>query len=143
TAPQTFDQTAKTVAVSSTGDVYFGGSYKGGLGALGLTSTCTETVDNSTDAGPITKINCANLDAFVAQLAGADGSVVCARTYGDATGAQMISSVSVARATTGALADSVTFGGSFASRLVLGPFTLDTGSGSVSDGYVARVAVSQ
>jgi hypothetical protein len=119
-----YDQTAKTVAVSSSGDVYFGGSFKGELGALNLTSTTTE-----------------NLDAFLGQLSGVDGSVVCGHAYGDAPGAEQLSTVTVARAATGALADWIAIGGTFSKTITLGTTTLDVGSGSnfTQNGFVSRI----
>jgi hypothetical protein len=117
-----FDQTAKTVGVSSTGDVYFGGSFKGGLGTLGLTSASTTA-----------------LDAFVAQLAPTDGSMVCAHAYGDAAGAQQLTSLAVARAATGALADSILIGGGFSSQMPLGSTILDTGNASTPASFIGRI----
>jgi hypothetical protein len=116
-----YDQTVKSVATSSTGDVYFGGSFKGTMPSLGLT-------DSSNSA----------LDAYQAHLA-ADGSVLCASSYGDASGAQAISFVAVARTATGALADSVMAGGAFSSQIQLGSSLLDTGSASVSASFITRL----
>jgi hypothetical protein len=104
----TYDQAVNTVAVSSTGDVYIGGAFEGTLnGFNGL-------VDSSNS----------NDDAFTAHLSGANGSVLCAQSYGDAAGTQLITSVTVANAATGALADSVVIGGSFQNTITLGSTTL-------------------
>ena len=117
-----YDQTAKTVAVSSTGDVFFGGSFKGSLGTLGPPAGGTTATD-----------------AFLAQLAGGDGSVVCARAYGDVAGGQQLTTITVARAATGALANAITMGGTFTSQITLGTATLDTGDPGISASYVGRV----
>jgi hypothetical protein len=118
-----YDQTAKTVAVSSKGDVLLGGSFKGSLGVLGPSSTSNTA-----------------LDAFLAQLSPTDGSVVCAHGYGDATGAQQVMTIAVARAATGALADSLLVSGTFQSQITLGTTpTLDTGGpATMSNSFVAR-----
>ncbi|MGA7741752.1 MAG: hypothetical protein WBP56_16865 [Polyangia bacterium] len=103
-----YDQAVNTVAVSSTGDVFIGGAFEGTLNGLnGL-------VDSSNS----------NDDAFTAHLSGADGSVLCAQSYGDAAGTQLVTSVTVASAATGALADSVMIGGSFQNTITLGSTTL-------------------
>ena len=117
----TYDQAAKTVGVSSAGDVYFGGSFKGSLGTLGPSA--------SSNTAP---------DAFLAQLA-PDGSVVCAHAYGDAAGAQQVLSLVVARAATAGVADAITVGGTFQSQITLGGTTLDTGGASVSSSFISRV----
>jgi hypothetical protein len=103
-----YDQAVDTVAVSSTGDVYIGGAFEGSLNGL------TALVDSSNS----------NNDAFTAHLSGANGSVLCAQSYGDAVGAQTVTNVSVASAATGALADSVMIGGSFQNTITLGSTTL-------------------
>jgi len=101
------DQVINSVGVSSTGDVFIGGTFKGSLTGLGLTNS-----DNATT------------DAFAAQLSGADGSTVCTRQYGDAAGSQTIYAVSVARSASGALADSVFVAGSFANTITMGSSVL-------------------
>jgi len=64
------------------------------------------------------------LDAFAAQLASADGKVVCAHAYGDAQGAQKIDNIVVARTAAGPLLDSVFVGGKFRDTIKLGDTTL-------------------
>ncbi|HEX7505460.1 MAG TPA: hypothetical protein VF550_01730 [Polyangia bacterium] len=118
-----FDQTAKAVAVSSAGDVFVGGSFKGSMGSLAITSASTTA-----------------LDAWTVQLASADGSVICsAKAYGDAAGAQAVGAITQARTATGALANSVMMGGAFSSQIQLGTTLLDTGSASVAASYITRV----
>ena len=92
----TFDQQAKSVATSSNGDVYVAGLFSGTMGAMNLTSF-TNT----------------NSDGFVAHLSGQDGSVLCSHVYGDAAGVQEVDAITVARAATGALLNSVVVGGAF------------------------------
>jgi hypothetical protein len=118
-----YDQSAKVVGVSAGGDVFIGGSFKGTLGALGLTSSSTTA-----------------LDAFTAQLAAADGTPLCAHVYGDAAGAQAVSGLTVARAASGALANSIMFAGAFSSDITLGSSTLSTGSASLSASFLSRLA---
>jgi hypothetical protein len=110
-----YDQTVETVAVSSAGDVFVGGSFRGALPALGLTDSSNATTD-----------------AFMAQLSGANGSVLCAHAYGDARGDQSITTISVARVATGALADSIFVGGVFYSSITLGSKTLAFDPGTVA-----------
>jgi hypothetical protein len=117
-----FDQTVNSVSTSSAGDVYIGGSFEGSLGALGLTASS----DTSTDA-------------FTAQLAGADGSVLCANKYGDALGSQAVSTITVARLAGGNLADWTAIGGSFSNSITLGSTTMNTTSTTVSAAFVARI----
>lgn len=117
-----YDQSAKTVGVASGGDVFIGGSFKGTLGALGLTSASTTA-----------------LDAFTAQLAAADGSVLCAKAFGDGPGAQSTSMLTVARTASGSLANSVMIGGAFSSDITLGATTLSTGSASLAASYLSRL----
>jgi hypothetical protein len=117
-----FDQQAKGVATSSNGDVYVAGLYIGSLGAMNLTSASNT-----------------NSDGFVAHLAAADGSVVCAHTYGDANGAQGVSSIAVARAASGALANEVGIGGGFSNTITFGGTQLSTGSPSTSQSYYTRL----
>jgi len=104
----TYDQAVKALAVASTGDVYIGGGFEGTLNGL----------NGLTDSGN------SNPDAFTAHLAGADGSVLCAQSYGDAAGTQQVTAVTVASAATGALANSVMIGGSFQNTITLGSTTL-------------------
>jgi hypothetical protein len=117
-----YDQSARSLGLSSTGDVFLGGSFKGTLGALGLTSSSNTA-----------------LDAYVAQLRATDGTPVCARRFGDADGAQDITSVSVARTASGTLTDAVMVGGSFSSALEIGGSTWNAPS-TAKAGYVARIA---
>lgn len=117
-----FNQQAKSVAVSSTGDVYVAGLFIGGLGTLNLTSY-SQT----------------NSDGFLAHLAAADGSLVCSHVYGDANGAQGVSTVAVARAASGALLDEVAIGGGFTGTVTFGSTKLDTTSPSISQSYYARL----
>lgn len=120
-----FDQQAKSVATSSTGDIYVGGLFVGDMSnTLGIKSFSNT-----------------NSDGFVAHL-GSDGSSKCAQVFGDAPGAQGVSSIAVARAATGALLDEVQFGGGFTSTVTVGSTKLDTTSPSLSQSYVARVSVS-
>jgi hypothetical protein len=116
------DQQAKTVAVSSNGDVYVAGVFQGSMGAMNLTSFATT-----------------NIDAFVGHLAAADGSVVCAQVYGDATAGQGASAITVARAATGASLDSLVVGGAYAGTMTFGSTVLNTTSPSISGSYVARL----
>jgi hypothetical protein len=118
-----FDQGVNSVGVSSKGDVFIGGSFQGGLGMLGLTS--------ASNTAP---------DAFTAELAAADGAVLSAHAYGDAAGEQAISTVTVARAATGRLANSTFVGGSFWSTITFGSTTLKTDSRRALVGFVARLA---
>ena len=118
-----YDQKAKSVAMSSSGDVFFGGNFEGGLGALGLTASSNTA-----------------LDAFSAQLSGVDGSLVCAHAYGDAAGTQGITNITVARVATAALADSILVGGVFSSEMLLGSFDLNTSDPNLSAGFIARMA---
>jgi len=117
-----FDQQAKSVATSSTGDVYVAGLFIGSMGAMNLTS-----------------LSNTNSDGFVGHLAGADGSVVCAHVYGDANGAQGVSSIAVARAATGALANEVQIGGGFSNTITFGGTVLNTTSPSISQSYISRL----
>jgi hypothetical protein len=117
-----YDQTVKSVATSSSGDVYLGGNFEGTLGALGLTASANTA-----------------LDAFDAQLSGVDGSPLCAKSYGDAAGTQGIATITVARTATGALANSIMIGGSFSSDIQIGSFDLNTGSPGLSASFIARL----
>jgi hypothetical protein len=117
-----FDSAVKSVSASSVGDVFIAGSFQGRLDTLGLTSASNTAVD-----------------AFVAKLAVAEGAVRVAHAYGDARGAQSVNSIAVARAATGALADSMFMGGSFSSGITLGSTTLSTDSPNLSASYIARV----
>jgi hypothetical protein len=115
------DQSAKSVATSSTGDVYIGGTFKGSLSSM-------------TDSDPSNTTT----DAYVLQLAAIDGAMVCAHQYGDGLGSQSISAITVARAATGSLADSVAIGGNFSSNLTGGSTTLSNDVAS-SAAFVARL----
>ena len=117
-----YDQKVKSVGVSSSGDVYIGGNFEGSLGALGLTASANTA-----------------LDAFDAQLSGVDGSPLCANAYGDAAGTQGITSLTVARTATGALANSIMIGGGFSSDMMIGNFDLNTGSPGLSASFIARL----
>jgi len=119
-----YDQNAKTVAVSSGGDVFIAGLFEGTLNGLGLTAT--------SNTAP---------DAFIAQLASVNGSLRCAaQSYGDAAGAQGIGSLAVARAAAGALSDAVFIGGSFASSITLGSYTFSTSGPGSFGPFLARLA---
>jgi hypothetical protein len=119
----TFDQQAKSVATSSNGDVYVAGLFSGTMGAMNLTSF-TNT----------------NSDGFVAHLSGQDGSVLCAHVYGDAAGVQEVDAITVARAASGALLNSVVVGGAFSNTITFGTTpALSTGSPSLGASYIARV----
>ncbi len=102
-----YDQKVSSLDVTSAGVVTIGGSFMGNLQGLGLVAP-----ENSRN------------HAFSAQLSGADGSTVCAYEYGDDPGNQSVTAVTVARAASGALADSVVIGGTFKSTLALGSTTL-------------------
>jgi hypothetical protein len=116
------DQGVKSVGVSSKGNVFMGGSFQGSLGALGLASA-GKTATN----------------AFTAELAGVDGAVLAAHAYGDATGAQTVGVVTVARAATGRLADSTFVGGRFWGTLTFGSTSLTTDGPRSLTGYIARL----
>ena len=118
-----FDQTVNSVSTSSAGDVYLGGSFEGSLGTFGLTASSNTSTD-----------------AFTAQLAGADGSVLCANKYGDALGSQAVSAITVARLAGGNLADWTAIGGSFSNSITLGSTTMNTSSTTVSAAFLARIA---
>jgi hypothetical protein len=118
-----FDQQVKSVATSSSGDVFIGGDFTGGLGALNLTS--------SSNTAP---------DGFLAQLTSANGSVVCARSYGDALGSQSVDAVTVSRTASGSLADWTAIGGTFQNSITLGNTTLNTANATTSAGFFARIA---
>ena len=117
-----YDQTVKSVAVSSGGDVYIGGNFEGHMDTLGLVASANTA-----------------LDAFDAQLSGVDGSPLCAKSYGDAAGTQGIATITVARTATGALANSIMIGGSFSSDIQIGSFDLNTGSPGLSASFIARL----
>ena len=118
------DQGVKSVGVSSKGNVIIGGTFQGSLGTLGLVS-----------AGKT-----AASDGFTAELAAADGAILSARAYGDAAGAQSVSVVTVARAASGALTNSIFVGGTFFSSITFGSTTLSNGSPRSFASYVARLA---
>ncbi len=105
-----YDQIVNAVAVSSVGDVVIGGKYIGALNGLnGLVST-----------------GIAYFDAFTAELSGANGSILCAQSYGDSAGVQQITGVTVATAATGNLADSVVIGGNFQHMISVGSTVLNS-----------------
>jgi hypothetical protein len=120
------DQRAMSVATSSSGDVYVAGLFVGSLGAMNLSSY-----------GPT---GGTNLDVFVAELASADGSVLCTpEHYGAVDGTRKSASITVARAAADSLADAVTIAGTFSSSL--GPtINLSTGDPNVSASFVARLS---
>jgi hypothetical protein len=109
-----YDQNVQSLAASSTGDVFIGGSFKGTLTGLGLTA-----VGNS------------SAHAFAGQLSGSDGSPrpgssagLCAFAYGDTAGGQSVNTLVVARTATGAVADAVLMVGDYSSTITLGTTTL-------------------
>jgi hypothetical protein len=118
-----FDQGVKSVGVSSKGNVVIGGTFQGSLGTLGL-SSASKTAS----------------DGFTAELASADGATVSAHAYGDAEGAQAVNAVTVARAASGTLADSIFIGGTFSSTITFAFTTLSTGSPRSLASYIARLA---
>ena len=122
-----YDQSVRSVAVSSTGDVFIGGSLKGSLPYLGL--------GDSTHNGA--------LDAFAAQLASGNGSKVCAHAYGDADGAQSINNVTVARTAPGELKDSVFVGGPFTNTITFGSTTIVSPGNSCTVDTVANDCKTQ
>jgi hypothetical protein len=115
-------QEADGVAVASNGDIYTAGSFVGSLGAMNLTAFST-----------------LNADGFLAKLAAADGSVVCAEIYGDATGIQGVGTVAVAPTASGTLADSLAIGGSFTSTITFGSTTLNSGGPSTGASFQTRI----
>jgi ribosomal protein S5 len=118
-----YNQTAKAVALTSSGDVLIGGAFDGVLNGLnGLTASGNTA-----------------LDAFTAQLSGTNGSVLCAQAYGDANGTQQVFAVTVATAATGTLANSVTFGGSYSGGITFGAYPLNTGSPGTAYSFLARL----
>jgi len=118
-----FDQGVKGVGVSSKGTVVIGGTFQGSLGALGLTSASKTAADG-----------------FSAELAAADGATLWAHAFGDADGAQSVSAVTVVRAASVPLADSVLIGGAFSSTITFGATVLNSGSPRNQASYVARLA---
>jgi hypothetical protein len=109
-------QSAYAIGVTSAGNVLIGGTtFTGSLEGLGLVSLKTT-----------------GSEAFLAQLSGADGSVIssaggsgnCAYSYGggEVQGDQQIFAISVAP--TGAQADSILIGGNFTRTMALGSTTL-------------------
>ena len=111
------DQSANGVAADSSGNVFFGGTYSGSLGALGLSS-----------ASPTSP------DGFLAELSPDGTTLGCARTYGDAAGTQGVLTLSVARASTNALFAA----GSYSSSITFGNTLTTPGAGSAY-GFVARL----
>jgi hypothetical protein len=119
----THDQSANSIAADSSGNVLVGGTYSGSLGALGLSSASPDSAD-----------------AFIAQLSGTDGSLACARSYGDAAGTQGLSPASVVSGTTGGLSGAVFMGGLFSSSMTLGSTTISTTGAGNQAPFVARLA---
>ena len=118
----THDQAVNGIAADSSGNVFIGGTYSGSLGALGLNS-----------ASPTSP------DAFIAQLAGADGSLLCARSYGDAAGTQGILAGGVVSGAAGGLPNAVFIGGRYASSMTLGNKTITTPAAGTVYPFVARL----
>ena len=118
-----YAQAVKSLALSSSGDVFIGGNFEGTLNGLnGLVSNGNAT-----------------LDAFSAELSGTDGSVLCAQEYGDTQGTQSVNFVTVANAATGSLANNVVYGGSYSNTITFGTFTLNTGSAGTGWNFLARL----
>jgi hypothetical protein len=117
------DQTVNGIAADSSGKVFVGGTYSGDLGGLGLNS-----------ASPTSP------DAFIAQLAGADGSLLCARSYGDAAGTQGILAGGVVSGAAGGLPDAVFVGGRYSSSMTLGNTTITTPGSVTQYPFVARLS---
>lgn len=122
------DQQAMSVTTASNGDALVSGQFQGSLGAMNLTSYAP------------TRVN-----AFMARLAAADGTVVpcSAHILGDNVGDSYISSVAAAPASAGSLANAVAIGGVFASKIAFdgsGTAILDTGSASTTASFILRLA---
>jgi len=117
------DQTVNGIAADSSGNVFIGGTYSGNLGGLGLNS-----------ASPTSP------DAFIAQLARANGSLLCARSYGDAVGRQDILAGGVVSGAAGGLPNAVFIGGMFASSMTLGSTTITTPGSGTRYPFVARLS---
>jgi len=117
------DQTVNGIAADSSGNVFIGGTYSGSLGGIGLNS-----------ASPTSP------DAFIAQLAGADGSLLCARSYGDAVSTQGILAGGVVSGAAGGLPNAVFIGGTFASSMTLGSTTMTTPAAAIQYPFVARLS---
>jgi hypothetical protein len=117
------DQAVNGIAADSSGNVFVGGTYSGSLGGLGLNS-----------ASPTSP------DAFIAQLARANGSLLCARSYGDAVGRQDILAGGVVSGAAGGLPNAVFIGGMFASSMTLGSTTITTPGSGTRYPFVARLS---
>jgi hypothetical protein len=117
------DQAVNGIAADSSGNVFVGGTYSGSLGGLGLNS-----------ASPTSP------DAFIAQLAGADGSLLCARSYGNAAGTQGILAGGVVSGAAGGLPNAVFIGGTYASSMTLGSTTMTTPGAGIQYPFVARLS---
>jgi hypothetical protein len=118
-----YGQAVKSLALSSTGNVFFGGSFEGTLTGLnGLTSNGNATTD-----------------AFSGELSGVDGSVMCAQEYGDSQGTQSANFVTVANGTTGSLANNVVYGGSYSNTITFGSSVLNSGSPGTGYNFLARL----
>jgi hypothetical protein len=118
-----YGQAVKSLALSSTGNVFIGGSFEGTLTGLnGLTSNGNATTD-----------------AFSGELSGVDGSVMCAQEYGDSQGTQSANFVTVANGTTGSLANNVVYGGSYSNTITFGSSVLNSGSPGTGYNFLARL----
>jgi len=118
------DQSGNTVASDALGNIYVAGTYEGGLGSfLGLSLPLS--------SGP---------NAWSAELAPDGSTLQCAQSYGVPAGTDVVTSIAVARAATGALSDAVFMGGSFSSKITFGSKVLDTGKGSTFAPFVTRLA---
>jgi hypothetical protein len=120
------DQTVNGIAADSSGNVFVGGTYGGGLGGLGGLG-----LNSASPTSP---------DAFIAELAGADGSLLCARAYGDAVGTQGILPGGVVSGAAGGLPNAVFIGGRFASSMTLGSTTITTPGAGIQSPFVARLS---
>jgi hypothetical protein len=111
------DQSANGVAADSNGNVIFGGTYSGSLGALGLSSASATSPDG-----------------FAAELS-SNGTVLdCAQTYGDAAGTQGVLTLAVARTSSNKLF----LAGSFSSSIQFSPLaTMTTTGAGTAYGYIA------
>lgn len=122
-----YDQRVYAVGTSANGDVFIGGGFMGSLAPLGLTASSNGATTTSDDA-------------FTAQLAAADGSVVGAHAYGEPIGDQRVAAITVARAATGSLTDCTAIGGTFSVGMPLVSPPLTTSGPSSSAAFVARLA---
>jgi hypothetical protein len=110
------DQSANGVAADSNGNVIFGGTYSGSLGALGLSSASATSPDG-----------------FAAELSSDGKTLDCAQTYGDAAGTQGVLTLAVSRTTNKAF-----LAGSFSSSIQFSPLaTMTTPGAGTAYGYIA------